>query len=312
MKIAIRPPDLSPWRAGNTGLPYVWSWTAAAPGPRVLVQALTHGNELCGAIVLDEWLRAGLRPLRGELVLVFANVAAFERFDPAQPFASRCVDEDLNRVWADEVLQGPRDSVELRRARELRPVIDAADLLLDLHSMQEAAAEPLAICGTGDKSVALARALGQPATLMVDQGHLAGLRLIDRGGFADPASPRQALLVECGGHWEAAAVEVARRVARRLLVQQGLVQATAADRGQAPTRQRLLRVTQALTASSEAFRFAQPWRHLQRLPQAGTLLAEEDGQRWLSPYDDCVLVMPAQRPATPGQTMVRLARAQWL
>ena len=32
----------------------------------------------------------------------------------------------------NEVLQGPRDSVELRRARQLRPFVDAADLLLDI------------------------------------------------------------------------------------------------------------------------------------------------------------------------------------
>jgi hypothetical protein len=33
------------------------------------------------------------------------------------------------------VLFGPRDSAELRRARELQPFVDAADLLLDIHSM---------------------------------------------------------------------------------------------------------------------------------------------------------------------------------
>jgi predicted deacylase len=31
-------------------------------------------------------------------------------------------------------LDGPEDSPELRRARELRPVVDAADHVLDLHS----------------------------------------------------------------------------------------------------------------------------------------------------------------------------------
>src|SRR4051794_17422687 len=92
-------PDLSPYAQGNAGLPYVWMFSSAKPGPHVLVQALTHGNEVCGAIALDSLLRSGVRPKRGTLTLVFANVAAYERFDPTQPFASRCVDEDFNRVW---------------------------------------------------------------------------------------------------------------------------------------------------------------------------------------------------------------------
>jgi predicted deacylase len=44
-----------------------------------MVQALTHGNELCGAIALDFLLSQGLRPLAGILTLAFENVAAFER-----------------------------------------------------------------------------------------------------------------------------------------------------------------------------------------------------------------------------------------
>ena len=66
------------------------------------------------------------------------NVAAYTRFDPVNPVVSRYVDEDFNRVWSAEVLDGPRDSVELRRAREVRPLVDTVDLLLDIHSMQNA------------------------------------------------------------------------------------------------------------------------------------------------------------------------------
>jgi hypothetical protein len=46
---------------------------------------------------------------------------------PANPFSSRFVDEDFNRVWNPETLSGPRDSVELRRARELRPFVEEAN-----------------------------------------------------------------------------------------------------------------------------------------------------------------------------------------
>ena len=128
--IELQAPDIRPFAAGNTGVPYVHRFDSGRPGPVVMVQALTHGNELCGAIALQWLFQQPLVPLKGSLVLAFANVAAFERFDPAAPHAARCVDEDLNRVWADDLLFGPRDSAELRRARELQPFVDAADLLL--------------------------------------------------------------------------------------------------------------------------------------------------------------------------------------
>jgi hypothetical protein len=173
-----------------------------------MVQALTHGNEICGAIALDALMREGLQPLCGRLMLVFANVPAFHRFDPSNPHASRCVDEDLNRVWGDDRLFGQGDSVELRRARELQPFVDQADLVLDIHSMSEPC-RPLMVCGTADKNAAYARELGVPGDLLLDTGHPAGLRMVERGGFSDPASPKRALLIECGQHWERSSADVA-------------------------------------------------------------------------------------------------------
>ena len=86
--VELSPPDISPYRKGNTGIDYVHSFRAAVPGPHVLVNALTHGNEICGAIAVDFLFRHDLRPLRGTLTLGFANVAAYETFDTANPGAS--------------------------------------------------------------------------------------------------------------------------------------------------------------------------------------------------------------------------------
>ena len=93
-----------------------------------MVAALTHGNEICGAIALDKLLRAGIRPRRGRLTLAFNNVAAYREFDPRYPIASRYIDEDFNRLWIPATLDGPRQSVELERARALRPVVDSRRL----------------------------------------------------------------------------------------------------------------------------------------------------------------------------------------
>ena len=91
LDVRLPSPDLGPWRAGNTGIPGAWRFAAAEPGPHLLVTALVHGNEIAGALLLSRWLRAGIRPRRGTLTLCFANLAAFDRFDPADPTASRFV-----------------------------------------------------------------------------------------------------------------------------------------------------------------------------------------------------------------------------
>lgn len=312
--IELQAPDIAPWRAGGTGVDWVHALHSPAPGPHVMVQALTHGNEICGAIALDWLLRqvrdAGWRPLRGQLVLAFANVEAYARFDAAEPFASRCVDEDFNRVWADGVLGGPQDSIELRRARALRPFVDAAESLLDIHSMSEPC-RPLMVCGQLDKNAAFARALGTPADLLIDTGHPAGLRMVERGGFGDPQSPRRALLIECGQHWEAAAAEVAIDTLVRFLGLTGLADAgwvQAHVRRPLPAVQRLVRVTEAVVARSAGFRFLVPTEGLAVIARAGTPFARDGEHVFNTPYDDTVLVMAGTRNLKPGGTAVRLGR----
>src|SRR5687767_15179334 len=221
-RIEVKPPDIEPYRKGNAGVDYVHVLDSGKPGPTVMVQALTHGNELCGAHALDFLFREHVKPARGKLVLAFANVAAFARFDFSDPDRSRYIDEDYNRVWADDVIGGSRDSAELRRARELRPFVDAADYLLDLHTMTEPC-RPIMVCGMLDKGAELARRVGVPADLLIDTGHPAGLRMRDRGGFGDPASAKNALLIEAGQHWEKSAVDVAVDTTLRFLKVTGSV-----------------------------------------------------------------------------------------
>ena len=309
-RIEIQPPDIKPYRKGNAGVDYVHVLDSGKPGPNVMVQALTHGNEFSGAIALDYLFKQAMKPHKGKLVLAFANAAAFERFDFDDPDRSRYIDEDYNRVWADDVILGKRDSAELRRARELRPFVDAADYLLDLHTMTEAC-RPIMVCGMLDKGAEFARKVGVPADLLIDTGHPAGLRMRDRGGFGDPKSPKNALLIEAGQHWEKSAVDVAIDTTLRFLKVTGTVDPAWVEarlKLKPPPRQRVVRVTEPITARSAGFRFAGSFKGLEVIPKAGTVLATDGDQIWRTPYDDCVLVMPSTAHVKPGNTMVRLGR----
>ena len=310
-QVELTPPDIEPYRAGNTGIDYVTTFDNGVAGPHVLVTALTHGNEICGAIALDRLLHAGLQPRRGKLTLAFDNIAAYRTFDTRIPTVSRYVDEDFNRLWAAAMLDGPRQSVELTRARALRPIVDAADFLLDIHSMQYATA-PLMLAGTLDKSLALARQVGIPELIMCDAGHAAGPRMRDYGGFGDPGSAKTALLIESGQHWERRAAEVATDVMLRFLMALGTVtrddaEVLAGPDFDAHPRQRVIQVTEAVTITSDKFEFVQDFRGLEVLSPEGTLIGHDDEREVRTPYDDCVLIMPSRRLAK-GQTAVRLGR----
>src|SRR5437762_3095551 len=309
--VELTPPDIEPYRTGNTGIDYVTTFDSGVAGPHVLVTALTHGNEICGAIALDRLFRAGLQPRQGKLTLAFDNIAAYRSFDLRVPTVSRYVDEDFNRLWSAAALDGPRQSVELARARAMRPFVDAADFLLDIHSMQYATA-PLLLAGALDRSLALARRVGIPELIMCDAGHAAGPRMRDYGGFGDPTSAKTALLIEAGQHWERRAAEVATDVMLRFLTAVGTLSHDDAARLGGPDfaahpAQRVIQVTEAVTITGDAFEFAQDFRGLEVLPHKGTLIGRDNGREVRTPYDDCVLIMPSRR-LVKGQTAVRLGR----
>lgn len=318
--LELTPPDISRWHEGSGGAgrpnpDYAHSFDSGRAGPHVVVSALVHGNEICGAIALDRLLSAGLRPEAGRLTFVFVNVAAYARFSPATPHANRFLDHDFNRLWSAEILDGPQQdeerfgSRELARARELRPLFDAADFLLDLHSMSTTT-EPLIMAGPADKGLDLARRLGRPATIVRDAGHAAGPRLRDYADFIDPASPRNALLIECGQHFAAGSAEVAFESVLRFLAAVGSITADrAAGYGVdlSPAPQRVIEVTARITAQHSDFTFTRPFRGMDVVPQAGTVIARDGGEPVVTPHDDCVLIMPVTQPRA-GATAVRLGR----
>jgi predicted deacylase len=296
--VRLAPPDLSPWLIGDP--PGVVSRDSGTPGPHVALVALMHGNEIAGAIVLDALLREGITPLRGRLTVVFANLAAFAQFDPADPTASRFLEEDMNRLWAEEVLAGPPRSVELRRAQALLPVLRRVDLLLDLHSML-LQPTPLLLAGRNEAAIALARQVGTPSIIVADSGHPTGLRLIDHAHFA--AGPARALLLEAGLHWEPATVACMREGVQRFLAAAGV--APPLPPPSAPPR--VARVTHTIVPASHRFAFARRFRGGEVIAEAGTLIATDGEHEIRTPYPDCLLVMPVLRPAR-GHTAVRLAR----
>ncbi len=302
--VELTAPDLSDWIGKGRDIPGFVTFDAASPGPHVALTALVHGNEIAGAIVLDRLLRAGVRPRRGRLTFGFVNLAAFARFDPRQPTASRFVDEDMNRLWDRSVLDGPRRSCELARARAIRPLIETVDVLLDLHSMLWLSG-PLTLCGPAPAGRALALALGAPDLVVIDPGHASGRRLIDYARFDSGAGA--ACLVEAGQHWRAATVEMMLAAIAGCLRHTGLVPEHPALPAVRRGVLRLAEVSATVTVEAPGFTFVEPFAGNTVLARKGTLIAHDGAREIRTPHDDCLLVMPNLRPAT-GHTAIRLAR----
>jgi hypothetical protein len=134
----------------------------------------------------------------------------------------------------------------------------------------------------------------------------------DYGGFGDPASPKNALLVECGQHWEESSAHIAWQTLWRYLRALDMVDRATADREiePAPSAPRLIRVTDAVIANSPAFRFARSFTGLEMVPRKGDVIAWDGDQAVRAPYDNCVLVMPVPNNVKTGLTAVRLGRVE--
>ena len=301
--VFLEAPDIAPFLQGNTGIPGFTTRDSGRPGPHTVLVSLIHGNEIAGAIVLAEMLAQNFTPLVGKLTLGFANTAAYAKFDPENPVASRFVEEDLNRVWDDIQLFGVRRSLELDRAREIRPLIDVADIVLDLHSMLWPS-EPLLLCGPAQAGRDLALAIASPPMVIADQGHAGGKRLIDYGRFTETASTAACILVEAGQHWEPGTIIQMRATIAALLHSTGQFPAMPPP---APPNPVLAEVSHVITAKTNRFVFERNFRGGDLIPHTNTLIAHDGDTEIRTPYDDCLLIMPSHKPSH-GHTAIRLAK----
>lgn len=301
--IEVMPRDLSAYRQSNVGVEYVHRFESGVPGPHVLINALTHGNEFCGMVAACHLLDTGVRPLRGTLTVSFANVAAYETFDPLKPFDSRQITHNFNRIWSQDWLDGDQDSVELRRARAMRAVVAEADHILDIHSTSQDVV-PFWVYPDYVRNAQVASALAAPAVhLVMPQGLGSGTPVIQHGqhGLADSRAGA-ALVAECGQHFKQSTADLAVQVTLDFLGHFGLIERDTRPAA-VPRRFELLRTHVVAHAD---FRFVRPVIGFETFAQ-GELIAMDGEQPIHAPCDECTLFMPTREPIV-GREGVYLTR----
>ena len=301
--LEVMPRDLSAYRQGNVGVDYVHSFDSGRPGPHVLINALTHGNEFCGMTVVTHLLDSQVRPLIGKLTLSFANVEAYQSFDPAKPFASRQIVHNMNRIWSAEQLDGSEDSPELRRARAMREVVQSADHVLDIHSTAQDV-EPFWVYPAFERNAHVAMAVGIPHIhLVMPNGLGSGTPLIQYGAFGQAHHHGAAMVVECGQHFKKITGDVALVSTLGFLAHFGLIELPPAQPRPPAKRFELL---QTCVITSPDFRFVKPVKGFEVFAH-GELIATQGGQEIRALCDDCTILMPA-REAIVGREAVYLAK----
>ena len=304
-KLEVLPRDLSAYKTGNTGIDYVHRFESGKPGPHVLVNALTHGNEICGMVAATHILDTGLRPQIGTLTVSFANVAAYEAFDIEQPFKNRQLVHNLNRVWSAAELDGTIDSPEMRRARELRPVVAAADHILDIHSTAHPVV-PFWVYPAHERNARLALALGRPPVhLVMPRGLGSGTPLIQHGAHGEAQSTAgAAVVVECGQHFAQSAADLATDVALAFIAHFGLTDPPAP--AHAAQLQQRFELLETHVIQSTDFHFIKPVIGFEVFAK-GELIAINGPDEIVAPCDDCTIFMPS-REAIVGKEACYLTR----
>src|SRR3989344_6869699 len=109
-------------------------------GPKSIILAGVHGNERCGVDALQTLLPT-LKIDRGIVWFVYGNPRAIEK-------KIRYTETNLNRMFKpdNELSDADKNTYEYERAQLLKPYLDKADVLLDIHGTTIPESVAFAIC----------------------------------------------------------------------------------------------------------------------------------------------------------------------
>lgn len=275
-----------------------YHFTGPKSGPHLLVLGAIHGHELCGAFAaarLQTELAAGVLQLQsGSLTLIpICNPLAYAA-------GQRYVRQDLNRILRH--YDAPTHAEQVF-ANQVVAAIEAADVVLDLHSATTGQGASLFLDFPTADNIVLAEAMGIADWIV-------GWPQLFSNSPDVPAEDTQlyaykhhkrALFIECGQHAEPAAPQVAYTSIRRMMGALGIIPYTDSTPAIVPR----VALMSKLVLFDKPGHFAADWQHLQAV-SAGTVLIDYDDGTKLQAETDSILVLP--RPyAKPGGEWLCLA-----
>ena len=303
-----------------------------APGLRLLVTGAVHGNETCGTRAITQLLEeldgGALAIERGTVTFVpVTNPLAYR-------LKQRTGDRNLNRNMAPSAI--PQD-FEDRIANVLCPLLDAHDVLLDLHSFHTGGA-PFVMIGPQDNSGPLepfshakaemqlalctgaprivegwldtyARGVSRRAAAPAATGTARAQTLVTNPNYGVGSTEYMrsrggyGVTLECGQHDDPQGIQVARHAILQTLALLNMVsrplETSAAER-------EILRLVDVTDREHAGDSFAREWRSFDAV-QAGDLIGTRHSGAGVTAPHDGFVVFPNPR-AEPGQEWFYMAR----
>jgi len=270
------------------------SYAGLEPGPKLLVLGAVHGNEKCGTAaihkILGEIDSGKIKVLRGQAVFVpIANPRAHEK-------DARFTERNLNRY----LVPTPNpDSYEARLGNALCPLLEACDVLLDIHSYTVGGAPFIFVSSHDEKEHAFAASLGPYALLTgwaeayAKTGRKAREEDSEESTGTTEYARRfgaMAATIECGQHKDPAAPEIAYEAIRNAL--RYLEMTDEPKAAGAPGKAKLVTVTHVFYRDNEG-KFPKAWKHLEPVKPGEVLALHADGSAIEAPANGFI-IMPKE------------------
>lgn len=255
----------------------------SCPGPHILFFGAIHGEEVCGPIALDKLLQqlesGELSLQKGTVTIVpIANNYAYKQ-------KARYVDQDLNRIFCFH--ENPSCEEE-RIANALLPLVDACDILVDIHSTWTKSSPFVFQDYLSDSCQELAQSTQIPIILQWWP------ELFEDAGTSDTvqyahAQGKIGIVAECWQHQDQDAACVAYGVIRNVLSHYDFLPEDVSREVGIPERI-LYRMTHAVIKEKEWW-LIKILDHEEKVSKGQKLIAYNDGTFFSSP-DDLYVIMP--------------------
>ncbi len=302
-----------------------------APGPRLIVTAAVHGNEVAGTHGIARVVAA---IDAGDVAIVRGSVTFVPVCNPlAYRHARRAGDRNLNRRLQPTAT--PQDH-EDRVAGVLCRWLAAHDVLLDLHSFRRPG-RPFVLRGPADNTGALEPFAHAAAEARL-AAHVGPTRVVDgwMAAYADGVARRKArgltpgavhedasygvgtteyirsqggygVTLECGQHDDPAGVDVAEHAIRQALALLGIADLPLAPPAAPLADFECLTLAEVVDRHAAGDRFVRPWASFDTVAEGEAIARREDGSDVRAPRAGYV-VFPDDS-AQPGHEWFYLAHA---
>ena len=286
-----------------------------APGPRLLVLGAVHGNEVCGSLGIAQILAA---VDSGALIIERGSVTFVPITNPlAYLLKQRVGDRNLNRNMAPSAI--PQD-FEDRIANVLCPLLEAHDVLLDLHSFHTGGA-PFVMIGPQDNQGTLepfahaakemqlalhtgpyrivegwldtyARGVKRRADAAAEGGSARSQSLVTNPNYGVGTTEYMrsrggyAVTLECGQHEDPKGVDVAKHAIEQTLALLGI---TSTPLRPATGEREILRLVDVTDREDARDTFTREWRSFDAVKAGDVIGVRQSGAEVKAPADGFVV-----------------------